>query len=530
MTRRLPGAAIILLFIGAAAFPARLFAQDEYHYEYKPASAGEAAQPDPGRGGQGAAGSDLSGQLPPGQLPQGSGLPGQLPPGHLPPGQMPPGSGPLWQRPPERHPPEPGPVSPDGRPLRKRTGAETPAAGAASFVKPDGGPYAGKGAGEPSIAGFDQALTRQYLERYSRSGGREWLRAVMKQAGPYIPFIREQIAARNLPAELLYLPVIESGFVPTARSRSGATGLWQFMRNSIAPFDIKINEWADERMDFWKSTEGALRKLEDNYRALADWPLALAAYNAGLGGIQRATRQAGKADYWYLAEKKFIKTETIHYVPKFLAVAYILSNPRKFGLDLDWSGDPRWERIPVGKQVDLGMLAEEAGVDGAALKAANRELFYGITPPDKNYRLKARASDSSRISEALERTETVLIRHYFHTIRYGDTLSALALHYGISVDQIAEANPGVQARYLKIGQQLRIPAYRDAGPYQHGGTAADDALKFTGSHLVKRGETLWSIALAYGVDPEVLAEANGMDLNDTLREGRNLKTPEPGGR
>ncbi|MDR2784705.1 MAG: LysM peptidoglycan-binding domain-containing protein, partial [Treponema sp.] len=122
-----------------------------------------------------------------------------------------------------------------------------------------------------------------------------------------------------------------------------------------------------------------------------------------------------------------------------------------------------------------------------------------------------------------------LIKHYFHTIGYGDTLSALALHYGVSVAQITDANPGVQARYLKIGQRLRIPAFRDPGPY-HRDTAADDVLRFTGSHLVKRGETLWSIALAYGVDPEALAEANGMGLNDTLREGRTLKTPEPDGR
>jgi membrane-bound lytic murein transglycosylase D len=352
----------------------------------------------------------------------------------------------------------------------------------------------------------------------------------MKRAAPYLPFIREQIVARNLPPELLYLPVIESGFVPTARSKSGAVGLWQFMRNSIAPFDIKIDDWADERMDFWKSTEGALRKLEDNYRALGDWPLALAAYNAGLGGMQRAVRQAGRADYWYLAEKKFIKTETIHYVPKFLAVAYILSNPRLFGLDLDWSADPRWERIPAGKQVDLELLAAEAGLDGAALKEANRELFYGITPPDKNYQIKVRAADSFRVREALARTDAVLIKYYFHTIRYGDTLSALALHYGIPVAQITEANPGVQARYLRIGQRLRIPVYRDPEPYRRAAAASDDALRFTGTHLVKRGETLWSIALAYGVDPEALAEANGIGLNDTLREGRALKTPVTGNR
>ncbi|MDR2052970.1 MAG: LysM peptidoglycan-binding domain-containing protein [Treponema sp.] len=470
-----PALVVLLLLVEGAVLPGKLRAQEEYHYEYRPAPPGGTVLPvfDPR----------------------------------------------------ESRPPEQGPVSPDGRPLRAKMNA-----GAPPFAKPEGGPYAGRGAGEPRIPGFDRALTRQYLERYSGGGGREWLLAVMKQAAPYLPFIRGQIAARDLPPELLYLPVIESGFVPTARSKSGAVGLWQFMRNSIAPFDIKVNDWADERMDFWKSTEGALRKLEDNYRALGDWPLALAAYNAGLGGVQRAVRQAGKADYWYLAENNLIKIETVHYVPKLLAAAYILSNPRLFGLDLDWSADPRWERIPVDKQVDLELLAAEAGVDGAALKAANRELFYGITPPDRNYRLKVRAADSSLISEALARTDAVLIKYYFHTIRYGDTLSELAQHYGVSVARITEANPGIQARYLKIGQRLRIPAYRDPGPYRQANTAADDALEFTGTHLVKRGETLWSIALAYGVDPEALAEVNGMDLNDTLREGGSLKTPGPDGR
>jgi membrane-bound lytic murein transglycosylase D len=419
-------------------------------------------------------------------------------------------------------PPRPGPVFADGRPLRGN--ADT--LPAAPFVKPAGGPYAGADAGTLRIPGFEQALTRQYIERYSSGSGREWLMDAAKRAGPYLHFIRKQIAERDLPPELLYLPVIESGFLATARSRSGAVGLWQFMRNSIAPFDIRVNDWIDERMDFWKSTEGALRKLEENYRALGDWPLALAAYNAGLGGIQRAARQAGKSDYWHLAEKKLIKLETVHYVPKLLAASYILSNPRRFALDLDWSEDPCWERVAVGKQVDLELLAAEAGVDGGALKAANRELVYGITPPDKDYRLKVRAADAPLVKEALERANAVLIKYYFHTIHSGDTLSALALRYGVSVDQIAGANPGVNAKYLKIGARLRIPAYRDAEPYQDDNTAVTDgAPEFTGTHLVKKGETLWSIALAYGVNLEALAAANGLVPNDTLKEGKILKMP-----
>jgi membrane-bound lytic murein transglycosylase D len=514
--------AVLLLLAGGLILPGKLRAQEEYPpFPLPAAPPSSSGMPLPPEGTP----------LPPPAAPTAPGIappsPGgtPLPPEGTPlsPAVAPPVSGALAAAViPEAPPPRQGPVSAEGRPLRAKTGAETP-----GFAKPEGGPYAGRGAGVPGIPGFDRPLTKQYVERYSAGGGREWLLSVRQKASPYIPFIRARIAARNLPPEFLYLPVIESGFIPTARSKSGAAGLWQFMRNSVAPFDIKINDWVDERMDFWKSTEGALRKLEDNYRALKDWPLALAAYNAGLGGIQWAVRQAGKADYWYLSEKKFIKTETIHYVPKLLAAAYILSNPRRFGLDLDWSADPRWERIPVERQTDLELLAAEAGVDAAALRAANRELLYGITPPDRNYHLKVRAADSSPVRKALARSDTVLIRHYFHTIRSGDTLSALALHYGVSAAQIAEANPGIQARYLRIGQRLRIPAYRDTGPYRRAAPAADRASAFTGSHLVKKGETLWSIARAYGIDIETLAAANNIGLNDTIREGSVLKTPKP---
>lgn len=378
----------------------------------------------------------------------------------------------------------------------------------------------------PVIPGIEEALTQQYIRRYSSPGGLAWLETVMKRGAPYLAFIRREIEERDLPKELLYLPVIESGFLPVARSGSGAVGLWQFMRNSIAPFDMRVTDWVDERMDFWKSTKGALGKLEENYRILGDWCLALAAYNAGLGAIERLVSRTGNRDYWALSEKKLLKTESLHYVPKLLAVAYILSNPRRFGLDLNWPEDPGWTRIAVERTVDLDMLAGEAGIDGAELKRMNRELRYNVTPPDTAYYLKVRAAHAESLEAVLARDDLPLLRFYFHTIRYGDTLSVLARHYGITAAQITAANPGIQERYLKLGYMLKIPALIDVGPMKGGSSGtAEGAPVFDGKHTVKRGETLWSIALAYEVDPLVLAAVNGMELNDTLREGRTLKTP-----
>ena len=371
---------------------------------------------------------------------------------------------------------------------------------------------------------MEHPLTRQYIRQYTTSGGLSWLFAVMERADPYLAFIRKEIARMNLPEELIYLPVIESGYLPTALSRSGAAGLWQFMKNSIAPFDMKVNDWVDERRDFWKSTQGALRKLDENYRYFGDWPLALAAYNAGLGAVNQAIQRGGARDYWILSQKNLLKTETVHYLPKLLAAAYVLSDPRRYGKDPRWPDDPRWKRVLVDRSADLGILAAEAGIDRGELVRANRELLHSITPPGQNYYLKVSGKDAEKVEAVLARKDLPLIHYYFHTVRSGDTLLALALHYGVTVEQIVQSNPGIQARFLRIGSRLLVPALKETGPYVQP-QAPGGNLEFNGTHLVKRGETLWSIALAYEVNPEVLAEVNGMELTDILREGRTLKTP-----
>jgi membrane-bound lytic murein transglycosylase D len=375
------------------------------------------------------------------------------------------------------------------------------------------------------IEGLDKPSTQAYIDRYATRSGRLWLDSVMANAQPYLAFIRKEIDARNLPVELLYVPVIESGFVSDAKSSSGAVGLWQFMRNSMGPFDMKITEWMDERMDFWKATIGALEKLSENHRALGDWALALAAYNMGLGGLQRVVKQTGVKDYWKLSERNHLKMETSAYMPKLLAVSHILTHPRQYGLPVLWIKDVQWTRIKAGKTVDLRLVAEYAGVDEKVLINANRELFYTVTPPDKNYLLKVRVEDADKIAATLERSDVVMIKYYMYTVKSGDTLSALARHYGVTVAQIMEHNNGARPNALQIGARLVIPAFKDVAPYQ--GAPANDPppSDFTGAHVVRQGETLWSIAQAYGIRPETLAMINNMNLQDTLSVGRTLKAP-----
>ncbi|MDR2746322.1 MAG: LysM peptidoglycan-binding domain-containing protein [Treponema sp.] len=379
----------------------------------------------------------------------------------------------------------------------------------------------------PSIGGpggNTAALTQQYIRQYSSPGGIAWLNSVMERGGPYLGFIRKELARRNLPPELIYLPVIESSYVTSAMSRSGAAGLWQFMKNSIGPFDIRITDWVDERMDFWKSTEAALRKLEENYRYFKDWPLALAAYNAGTGAIRQIVTRTGIQDYWTLSEKRQLKAETVQYIPKLLAVSYILSNPRRFGFDPVWVEDPQWTRLRLERPVNLELLAKQAGLDPDLLHRANRELRFRVTPPESGYELKVPAADAAAISAALEQRDFPLLNYYVHFVKSGDTLSALARHYGLTVDQILSSNPGTQAHSLKIGSQLLIPALRADNPSPQP-LSREAAPAFEGTYRVRAGDTLWSIARTFRVDPEVLAEVNGMTLRDILPIGRVLKTP-----
>jgi membrane-bound lytic murein transglycosylase D len=369
-------------------------------------------------------------------------------------------------------------------------------------------------------------LTTYYIEHYSSAGGITWINSIIKNSGLYLPFVKEEIAQRGLPPELAYLPFIESGYLSTARSKSGATGIWQFMMNSIAPFGMKVNDLIDERRDFRKSTVAALKKLDENYKALGNWPLALAAYNAGLGGISRTVKRTNTGDYWLLCEKKEFKHETIHYVPKFLAVAYILSNPRQYGVDY-WPETIEWTTIKPGKQISLDIIALETGLDRNLLYRLNTELLHGITPADKNYELKIPPEHKEMVAGLLEKEDARLLRYYRYQIQYGDTLSALSRHYSVSLDMIEQYNPGILNRYLKIGETVTIPAFKETSPYT-GGLAAkapNPGGVFAGTHVISKGDTLWSLAIRYQIDPQLLAEENNMELNQILSIGKSLKVP-----
>lgn len=371
----------------------------------------------------------------------------------------------------------------------------------------------------------DNARFLRFYEQYTSEYGKKWLAAVMENGKPYRSYIRKKIAEYGLPECFEFLPVIESSFNINAKSKSGATGLWQFMKNSIAPYNIRVNEWFDERRDPWLSTDAAIRKLKENYDVLGDWCLALAAYNTGLGGISRIVKKHGSNDYWYLSEKKLLKTETLNYVPKFLAIAQILTNAGKFGIPMqtEETEPEQYAVVKTTRNMDISVIAELAEIDGKLMSFLNPALFYGVTPPDISYGLRIPAGSEERIKEIIADKDLLLIKYHRYTVKSKDTLYALAKHYGVTVDMILQANPGVSAKTLQIGKTLLIPALKDVNPYN--GKKDAEKIAYEGIHIVEQGDTLWGLSLKYNVQVESLAEENNMQVNQILRIGSKLKVP-----
>ena len=372
----------------------------------------------------------------------------------------------------------------------------------------------------------ENALVQKFLKQYTTDYAKKWLAAVMKNGAPYRGYIRAKIAEMGLPECLEFLPVIESNFKIDAVSKSGAMGMWQFMKNSIAPFGIRINEWMDERCDPWLTTDAALKKLKENYDSLGDWCLALAAYNSGLGAVTRTCKKNPDSDYWFLCEKRLLKSESINYVPKFLAIADILTNPEYYGIEtteFDETAHEDYTFIDVKRNVDISLVAEQTSMDSDTIKFLNPALFYGITPPNAVYKLRIPAEYKDAVAELINDKDKLLIKYHLYKIRSGDTIYALSRHYGVTEDMIKQANPGLKPTKLKIGQTVCIPAFKDVPAYA--GKFANQNVAYTGTYKVQPGDNLWGLSLKYGVQVESLAEANNMGVNQILREGSTLKVP-----
>jgi membrane-bound lytic murein transglycosylase D len=200
------------------------------------------------------------------------------------------------------------------------------------------------------------------------------------RSGKYKRMIDRVLAENRLPKVLAYLPVIESAYLPTLTSRAGARGIWQFMPQTAREYGLRVDSWVDERADPERATQAAAAYLKDLYREFHDWPLALAAYNAGAGRIHRALENTASSTYWELRERRAIPAETRGYVPTFFAAITIAGNPAAYGFRIGDPIDVPEIRVEVEGPISFDCLAELADVDQQLLRDLNPAYRRGVVP------------------------------------------------------------------------------------------------------------------------------------------------------
>lgn len=233
---------------------------------------------------------------------------------------------------------------------------------------------------------YAQEQIKKFLVQFMTKRGSENLSTILKSAESYRLYVRKELKKRNMPKALEYLPVVESEYKINARSKSGALGMWQFMENSVYPY-MKKNEWIDERLDPWKSTDAALSKLEDNYKMFGDWAIAIAAYNCGTGAMKRILEKAEEKSFWAVSEKALLKDESVNYIPKLLAVTEISEHPERYNVFLPEISKEaelyynNFDYLETEVQIDLHTLSLELRLDFDTLKRLNNSLIQDKTPP-----------------------------------------------------------------------------------------------------------------------------------------------------
>ncbi len=314
-----------------------------------------------------------------------------------------------------------------------------------------------------------------YLERR-----RDHLSNILGRAELYFPIFEEYLSRYNLPQELKYLAVIESALDPKAKSKSGAMGLWQFLYNAGLMMGLQVSSYEDERCDVRKSTDAACRYLAYLFRNLGDWQLALAAYNGGLGQVQKAIERAGeKKTFWELSE--YMTPEMRSYVPAFIAVNYVMAYYSKHNIAParpDFTIDDV-DTVYVNMSLSFEQIERATGVSRKVLQQLNPQYIKDFIPYDDTpKRLTLPRDNVSRYIRNEKQLHPDLapdLLGYFgyydivtdtitHVVQPGEYLHRVAMNYNTTAENIMLWN-SMTTKDIRIGQQLTIYHDREVVPY-----------------------------------------------------------------
>lgn len=352
---------------------------------------------------------------------------------------------------------------------------------------------------------------------------RDLMQRVLDRSKYYFPLFEQELDAAGLPLEIKYLAIVESALNPQAKSRVGATGLWQFMYATGKMHKLSVSNYVDDRQDPVKSTKAAVAYLKQLYKIFGDWNLALAAYNSGPGNVNKAIRRSGgKKDFW--AIRPFLPRETAGYVPAFMASMFIFEYAEELGFQNRAIDTPLYatDTIHVKNWINFEQVSRLAKVDIEKIKQLNPSYKLDIVPYVKGSDFSLRlplealgrfvANEDSIYSviaaefEANKPKSPMLVEAEAplrYSVQSGDFLGKIAEKYGVYVSQIKRWN-NLSSNTIKVGQRLLI--YPRKFPKTTSSTTSSSNQKY---YTVRSGDSLWSISKKFnGISFEDLKKWN----------------------
>lgn len=394
-------------------------------------------------------------------------------------------------------------------------------------------------------------IVKNYIVLYSEKMP-ERIGKIIGLSRYYMPIFEEILDRYDLPEELKAMAIIESSLNPTAVSRAGAKGMWQFMYSTAKLYGLTINSFVDERLDPVASAEAAARYLKDSYKIFGDWNLAIASYNCGAGNVNRAIRRSGgKRAFWDIYP--YLPRETRGYVPAFVGALYTMKYYKEHGIEPEPVAIPAAvDTFKINRMLHFNQVSELVGVPVEELKNLNPQYRHGIIPGnEREYILRIPYSyvndfieveDSLYAYKADEFFNPVTIKkikdggdgqRIVYRVRSGDVLGKIALRYRVTVSQIKRWN-NLRGNMIRVGQRLVIysgvkPSAEPAAPKK---TVAASASKSVISpdtpyttYTVRSGDTLYDIAKAYpGVSAQNIMDFNG--IGSRIKPGMTIRIPK----
>lgn len=344
-----------------------------------------------------------------------------------------------------------------------------------------------------------------YISYFSNRGRGTFERAFAR-SGRYHDMMVRILKQEGVPQDLIYLAQAESGFQPTAVSRAGARGIWQFMGSRARGYGLQHSMWVDDRQDPEKSTRAAAHHLKDLYAQFGDWYLAMAAYNSGPGTVQAAVKRTGYADFWELYRRNVLPKETRNYVPIILAVTIMTKNLSHYGFDDVSMDEPAaFDSVTINYPVDLRLVADCVDATLVQLQQLNPSLLRLSTPRDGTFELHLPVGTKTQYQTTIASIPTGMrVWWRYPTVHSGDTLASLARTYRTTPKSIKEANQ-LDSAELQTNAKLIIPV----APSKHVSDTATYARRIT-RYKVRRGDTVQTVAENFGVSARMLRRWNGL--------------------